>query len=184
MLPDTSYPEKAASMADLCARMHAAPDRLAAAVKGLTPAACEAHPLPGKWSVRECVEHIALVSLGWTDMCYEAIEDDYPRPRTADREWKAPLEAEARQSQQAALDVYRRHCANLAAFFGTLPPEDFTRKFKPVSWLTEPFQISECMNWGVVIHCDWHLVTLHRLRTALGTPLAWMIVYTERYQLK
>jgi hypothetical protein len=183
MIPNTNYPEKAASMADLINRIRLAPDRLAAALEGLTADDIVSHPIPGKWSIRECAEHISGVSIGWSDMFFESIEDFYTTPRTNDVKWRVPLETELKESIDSAVSVYRRHCNNLADLLSTLSAEDFTRKFKPVSWLTEPFQINESINWGVVIHCDYHLVTLHRLRTALGKPLDWMAIYTERYQI-
>ena len=183
MIPDTNYPEKAVSMAELINRIRLAPERLAAALEGLTADDIDAHPIPGKWSIRECTEHIASASIGWSDMFFEAIEDFYTTPRTIDNKWRVPLENELKESIDSAVSVYRRHANNLADFLSTLPAEDFARKFKAVSWLTESFQINESINWGVVIHCDYHLVTLHRLRTALEKPLDWMVVYIERYQI-
>ncbi len=181
MIPETNYPEKASSMADLIARLPRAAARVAAALDGITPAHAEETPYPGKWSIRETVEHIAGVSLGWTDIFYDAIAGAYPTPRDADPAWRAPLEAEARQSLASAVAVYRRHNSAVAEFLAALPAEDFTRPFKIVAFLTEPFLIKESINWGLVIHADYHLATLHLLRAALGDPLPWMAVYLERY---
>lgn len=183
MIPNTDYPEKATSMADLVARLGQAPERLALAVAGLTPDECEAHPFADEKSVRECAEHVACVSLGWTDHFFEAIEDLYESPRAATRSraWCEPLEAEARASLAAALAVYRRHNAFLATFLARLPDADFGRPFKRVAWLTEPFLIRESINWGCVLHCDWHLGQIQRKREVFGKPLPWLETYAQRW---
>lgn len=181
MIPNTDYTEKSVSMADLIVRLRAAPERLAAAVEGLTPAECEAVPVPDEKSIRECVEHIAGVSLGWTNIFFEAIEGVYDTPRVHDPKWMAPQEAEAHASQAAALAVFRRHNAWVAEFLAKLPPDDWGRPFKVVAFLTEPFLIRESINWGCVIHCDWHLAQVQLKRQILGKPLDWLAVYAQRY---
>jgi len=181
MIPVVEYPEKASSMADLIARLPLAVERLEAALDGLADAELTASPFPGKWSVRETVDHIVNVSIGWTDIFFSAIDDVYQTPRSWSTHWTTPLVAELQGSLAEALALYRRHHANMARFLATLPPEDFAREFKIVAFLTEPFQIKESVNWGLIIHCDYHLATMHKLRTALGKPLPWMQVYLERY---
>ena len=114
-------------------------------------------------------------------MFYEAIEDVHTATRSADKAWKDPLLAKAASSCTAALDVYTHQAEAVAALLETFPDGYFARKFKPVSWLTEPFQINESVNWGLVLHCDFHLATIHKLRTAHGKPLDWMAVYLQRF---
>lgn len=177
----TDYPEKAADMADLSARLRAAPERLDAAVADLTPAELEAHPVPNEKTLREVVEHVALVSLGWSDHFFEAIEDEYDSPRRQDKGWRVPLETEAALGVAAALAVYRRHNGFLADFLSRLPATDFRRPFKRVAWLTEPFQINESINWGCVLHCDWHLAQVHVKRLLLGKPQPWLSVFVTRW---
>lgn len=180
-IPTTDYPEKAVDMADLIARLRAAPERLAAAIIDLTPAELEAFPVPNEKSVRQVVEHVALVSLGWSDLFFEAIDDVYDNPRRQDTAWRVPLETQAQTGVAAALDVYRRHNAALAEFLGRLPAADFRRPFKRVSWLTEPFQINESINWGCVLHADWHLAQVHLKRLIFGKPLPWLSAFVTRW---
>jgi hypothetical protein len=181
MVPKTDYPEKASSLADLIERLPAAVDRVEAALEGLTAEQCACTPFPGKWSIRQTVEHIALVSLGWTDIFYQAIDGVYPTPRATDLAWRAPLEAQAQESLAGALAVFRAHNTHIAEFLATLPPTDFLRPFQVVAFLTEPFLIKESINWGLVIHADYHLATVHRVRLALDLPLEWMAIYLTRY---
>lgn len=181
MTPDTTYPEKAQSMSDLISRLPLAAERLQAALVGLTIDDCDASPFEGKWSIRQSAEHILSAALGWTDMCYQAIENEYLTPRSADINWRDSLLAAAAADVFEIPAVYLRHNNALATFLSSLPESDFARGFKPVAFLTEPFQISESINWGVVIHCDHHLATIEKNRKALGKPLLWLDVYLDRY---
>jgi hypothetical protein len=181
MIPNTDYPEKAVSMSDLIARLRLAPQRLSAALEGLSADECAASFNPDEWSTRECVIHVAKVSLGWTDIFYEAIADAYPTPRAANPHWKEALEEETGESMQSGLEVYRRHNEAVASFLAAMPAEDFDRPFKVVAFLSEPFQINESINWGLVLHCDYHLASIHNQRRMIGKPLDWMAVYLERF---
>ena len=181
MIPDVDYQEKASSMADLIARLPPAVDRVQSALADLSDEECCATPIAGKWSIRQTTEHIVSASLGWTEMFYQALEDVYTTPRTTNSRWTEPLIEESHLSIPSAIAVFRRNNAAVASFLATLPAGDFARGFKPVAFLTEPFQISESVNWGLVIHADYHLATLHKLRHTLGKPLSWMAVYLERY---
>jgi hypothetical protein len=178
---NTAYPEKAVDMADLIARLEAAPARVAAAIAGLPAEDLVAHPVAGKWSIAEQVRHIALVSVGWSEIFYSAIEDVYTTPRTSYPGWKAAREAEAEGGVEAAMDVFARQNRSVADFLRALPAGDFARPFKVVAFLTEPFQICESVNWGLVIHADWHLASICRLRALRGTPQDWLSVYLTRY---
>ncbi len=181
MVPRVDYPEKAVSLEDLIARLPQAVARVDAALDGLTDAEMAATPIPGKWSIDETVAHIAGASVGWTNILFQAVEDAYLTPRAWSAQWDAPLQAELRGGHAGALAVFGRNNAAVARFLATLPPSDFARGFKIVSFLTEPYQIKESVNWGLVIHADYHLATIHRLRECLHTPLPWLQVYLDRY---
>ena len=160
---------KGADMADLIRQLRAAPHILRDSVRDLSPQDLEATPIPGKWSTRQCVEHIALVSLGWTNIFYEAIAAAHPNLRHQDPQWAAPEEARARLSVTDALDVYERNNLRLADFLATLPPQDWTRKFPPVQWLTSPFEIRDHLHWGTIGHLHHHLKFIEEKRAAMLT---------------
>ena len=109
MIPCTDFPEKALSMADLRERLCAVPDRFEAAVAGLTEEECGLAVVPDEKTVRECAEHVAAVSLGWTDMLFEAVEDSHDTPRKVSLEWRQPLETRLHMSTSEALAVFREH---------------------------------------------------------------------------
>ncbi len=123
-------------------QLRASPQILRDALRHVSPQQLEATPIPGKWSTRHCVEHIVLVSLGWSNIFYEAIED--------------------------ALDVHERNNLRLADFLANLPPLDWTRKFPPVQWLTTPLEIRDHLHWGVIGHLYHHLLFIAQKRAALG----------------
>jgi hypothetical protein len=165
---------KGRDMADLIGQLRAAPARLRSSVDGLTMEELEAHPVPGTWSMRECVEHIALVSLGWTNIFYEAIGPYHDNIRNRNPEWAAPEEARAKRSLVDALDVYSMNNARVADYLATLPPDDWTRPFDRVQWLPCRFEIRDHLHWGLLGHLDHHLIKMHDKRVALGKPLPWM----------
>jgi len=72
---------KGIDMADLIGQLRAGPALLRQSVEGLTDAQVEATPVPRKWSTRTVVEHITLVGLGWTNICFEAIGKVHDNPR-------------------------------------------------------------------------------------------------------
>ncbi len=181
MIPDTNYPSKAASMADLIQRLHLAAPRLTAAVDGLSADEMTQVVVPQQKTVLQCVQHVAQAALGWTDMLYEAVEDACTTPRTGDRHWHTPLNDQCLGGLEAALWVYAQNNAVVAAFLGGLGQDAFDKPFKKVAWLSEPFRITDGVNWGLILHCDWHLAQVHLKRTILGKGLDWMAVYMERY---
>jgi len=181
MIPTSNYPEKASSMADLITRLSLAADRLEAAVDGLTAEECERIVAEDEFSIRGCVEHVAEAGLGWSEIFYDAVEGVYETPKSRDNMWKAPLSVRVVSGLAEALAVFRQQNQAIAEFLSALPDTDFDRDFRIVGFLTEPFQIKESVNWGLVIHCDYHLATIYKLRTLLGTPLPWMAVYLERF---
>ncbi|MEI8194439.1 MAG: DinB family protein [Phycisphaerae bacterium] len=162
---------KGVDVADLCRQLRAAPAILRAAVADLTLAELEARPIPDKWSTRGVVEHVALVSLGWTDIFYEATGKAYDNVRNHDLDWSASESARAKCGVAEALDVYDRHCHGIADYLQTLPPADWTRRFPAVQWLPHEFEIRDHLHWGIVGHLHYHLKFIVEKRAALGKPL-------------
>jgi hypothetical protein len=168
-------------MHDLIRRLTSAPERLEAAVAGLSLSDCERAVCSDERPIRDCVEHIAVYGLDWSEMFYQAISDTYPTPRSNTRHWKERLSAEAQTSMLAALWVYRRHNKSIAEFLSDMPVCAFDHPFAPDETGNDPFVIKDSLYWGLVEHCDYHLATLHKMRVALGKPLGWMAVYQTRY---
>ena len=180
-VPGTDYTDTSSSMSDLIWRLTLAPVRLESSIVGLTLDECRREVLPGEPSILECIEHVAIHGLDWSEQFYQAIADTYPNQRSHNSHWKERLAAEARTGLSAALGVFRKHNKSIAEFLATLPQSDFDRPFSPLHSTLEPFYIRDGIHWGLVLHCDYHLATIHKMRTALGKPLDWMAVYQTRY---
>lgn len=178
---DTDFSASPVCMADLVRRLTIAPARLEAALLGLTVAECEQVLLPGEPEIASVVEHVAIYALEWSALFFLAASNVYPTYRGQSSAWKDRLAAEARSGMRPALTVYRKHNKSVAEFLSSLPATDFDRPFTGGGPRSEPFWINIGINWGLVTHCDHHLSTIHKLRTALGKPLDWMAVYLERY---
>lgn len=161
----------------LAANVRHAPGRLRAALAGLTPDEIASAPVPGKWTVRQLVEHTVLVSLGWTDIYRESVAPIRPEIGPFHKGWKDEWDARTRVSIDDALAVMELNHAAVAAGLDRLPEEAFTFEHPSVQWLIQakiPFVIKESVNWGLSVHVDHHLIPLHAKRVALGKPLDWM----------
>lgn len=151
--------------------------RFRAGLAGLDAGDFDVHPIAGKWSLGEYVHHITEVDLGWTGMGYEAIGADVSLGRPYQKGWDDAALAKSRTSIAAALDVFDENHMAVAAFLAQLPEQALEAVRPGVSWLKDAgltFQISDNWNWGLVMHVDFSLRHMHRLRQAIGKPLAWM----------
>lgn len=161
----------------LLANLRHAPARVAAAVAGLSDDEIHATPIPGKWSVRECIEHIVKVDLGWTDILYEAVSPYHPELRQYVPNWHEAAKARLVKSLPDALNVLRQNHVEVMEYLEQLPEPAFVFEHRPVQWMVQakiPFVIKESVNWGLSVHPDHHLIHIHAKRQALGKPLDWM----------
>lgn len=163
---------KGVDMADLIRQLREAPAILRQSIAGLSDAELHAIPIPGKWSTRTVVEHIARVNLGWTNMLYEAIGKVHDNIRNHNPQWSADEDARAQRSVADALDVYELNSNRVADYLATLPPAEWTRKFPPVQWMTIDFEIRDHLHWGIVGHLHHHIQFIEEKREALGNPAA------------
>lgn len=151
--------------------------RFRAGLEGLDAGDFDVHPVAGKWSLGEYVHHITEVDLGWTGIGYEAIGADESLGRPYRNGWSEAALAKSRTGIAAALDVFDENHAEVAAVLAQLPEEALEKVRPGVSWLKDAqltFQINDNLNWGLVMHVDYSLRHMHRLRLAIGKPLAWM----------
>ena len=162
----------------LLANLHHAPLRLEAALAGLSDAELDGVPIPGKWSVRQCVTHIVQADLGWTDIFLDAVLPHHPElGKTRQPDWRIPLEKRLLTTIPQAVAVLHENHQQVIAVLEQLDEARFDYEYPPVQWLVDakiPFVIKESINWGLSVHVDHHLIHLHDKRLALGKPLAWM----------
>lgn len=102
-------------------------DVLRYVIADFTPTQINAHPVPGKWSVREVVCHIADFEPVYADRMKRVIAEDQPQLLSGDPDlFAARLAYSSRDLDEelALIDAVRKHTARILR---TLEPEDFQR---------------------------------------------------------
>jgi hypothetical protein len=104
------------------------PARLRAAVEGMTAAQLDAAPIPGKWSTRQVICHIADFEPVYVDRMKRVIAEHEPMMFGANPdEFAASLAYDQRdlQVELQLIAVTRQH---MTGILRTLPPEEFQRR--------------------------------------------------------
>jgi len=105
----------------------AGPSKLREAIAGMTAAELAAAPVPGRWSTRQVICHIADFEPVYADRMKRVIAEHEPTMFGGDPdEFAAALAYDQRDLELdlQLIDVVRQHVAGILR---TLPPEDFQR---------------------------------------------------------
>jgi uncharacterized damage-inducible protein DinB len=105
----------------------AGPGLLRRAVEGLTPEQLDALPIPGNWSIRQVVCHVADAELLYADRIRRILAEDQPALVKADPDrYLAALSVSNRdfEDELALIEAIRRHIGQILA---ALPPQAFDR---------------------------------------------------------
>lgn len=105
----------------------AGPALLRRAVEGLTPEQLDAFPVPGTWSIRQVVCHVADAELLYADRIRRILAEDKPALMRADPDqYLAALSVSNRdiQDELVLIEVIRRHIGRILA---AQPPEAYDR---------------------------------------------------------
>lgn len=150
-------------------RYEQAPDKLRAAVAGLTHAEITARPGPGKWSVLEVVVHIADSDAISIDRMKRILTEDDPSLLYADETAYVDRLFTHDQSLEdalALLEVGRRQWARVLR---KLPDEAFARtgRHNRRGTVSLGQLVGDYIN-----HIDEHLTFIHGKRANLGKPLS------------
>ncbi len=106
----------------------AGPAMLRAAISGMTPGEIDAAPVPGKWSTRQVVCHIADFEPVYADRLKRVIAEDEPTLLSGDENLFAARLAYGQRDiaeELQLIDATRRHVARILR---TLKPQDFQRR--------------------------------------------------------
>lgn len=139
-------------------RLRALPDELEALVGGLTDADLD-HVLPGEWTVRQIVHHLADSHMSAVFRFKLPLTEDSPRFMTYDQDAFADL-ADYRMPIAPSMDILRGLHARFVALLSALTEEQWTRQGVHAEW--GPLPVSEVAA-RYARHCDNHIEQINRV---------------------
>ena len=150
----------------LVAQYKAGYDEVAASLEGFPEEQLSAHPIPGKWSAREIVQHLADSEMNSAIRLRKLLTEESPQIQGYDQdEYAARLRYNERDIAPA-LDALRGARATTAQLLDSMTDEDWSRegthsesgRYTARDWL----QI-------YAAHAHNHAAQIRRLREALKT---------------
>ena len=135
------------------------------ALEGLSEADLSAHPLPGKWSAREIVQHLADSESISAQRLRKLLVEAHPIIQAYDQEaWAIRLRYNQRDLAPA-LEAFRAARATTLQLLQAMSAEDWARG----GWHTESGAYS-AETWLQIYadHAHNHAAQIRRLRAALG----------------
>ena len=143
----------------------AGPVALRQAIQGMTPAQLNSAPIPGKWSTRQVICHIADFEPVYADRIKRVIAEDEPLLLSGDPDqFAAKLAYDQRdlETELQLIEVVRRH---LAGILRTLPVKTFQRAGKHSH---DGLLTIETLLTRITGHIPHHVKTIAEKRAALG----------------
>ena len=141
------------------------PRLLRDALHGMTDEQIDAAPIPGKWTTRQVVCHIADFEPIYADRMKRVIAEENPTMFGGDPDlFAARLAYDARdiEGELQMIETVRRHMARILK---TLKPEDFQRK--GIHSERGPLTLEELLT-GISKHIPHHVRFIEEKRSALA----------------
>lgn len=142
----------------------AGPGQLRAAVAGMTPEQLNARPIPGKWSTRQVVCHLADFECVYADRLKRVIAEEQPTMFGGDPDlFAARLAYDARDLdlELDLVEITRRH---VAAILRTLTPADLQRTGNHSE--VGPVTLEKLLT-NIINHIPHHVRFIEQKRAAL-----------------
>ena len=114
--------------ADLISGYCAGPQMLRAAVAGMTAEQLDARPIPGKWSTKQVICHIADFEPVYVDRMKRVIAENEPTLLSGDPDLFAARLAYDQRDVAVELDFIEAARKHMEPILRSLRPEDFLRK--------------------------------------------------------
>jgi uncharacterized damage-inducible protein DinB len=142
-----------------------APDRLRAAVAGLSASQLDTGYREGGWTARQVVHHLADAHLNWYVRVRLALTEDQPTIRPYDEVRWAELQDARESPVELSLQLFDGLHGRWVRLFESLAPADWARRFlhPERGWLTIE-SILPVMAW----HCRHHTAHITELRKRMG----------------
>ncbi len=149
----------------LIARYAAGYDEVARALEGFPPDALSAHPIPGKWSAREIVHHLADSESISAHRLRKLLVEDHAVIQGYDQEAYAVRLGYNRRDLAPALDAFRAARATTMQLLEAMSVADWERE----GWHTESGRYA-AETWLTIYaaHAHGHAAQIRRLRETLG----------------
>jgi uncharacterized damage-inducible protein DinB len=106
----------------------AGPQQLRVAVAGMTAEQFDARPIPGKWSTRQVICHLADFELVYADRMKRVIAENEPTMFGGDPDLFAARLAYDHRDVAVELDLIEAARRQMGAVLRSLTPEDFQRR--------------------------------------------------------
>ncbi len=142
----------------------AGPRQLRNAIAGLTSDQLNAHPVPGKWSIKEVVCHIADYEPVYADRMKRVIAEDQPTLLAGSPDdFVARLAYDQRDVHEelALIEVVR---SQMARILRALPPDDFKRT--GVHSVRGPVALEKLLQ-QITAHIPHHLAIVEEKKKAM-----------------
>ena len=141
------------------------PQKLREAIAGMTPEQIDAAPVPGKWSTRQVVCHLADFEPIYADRMKRSIAEDEPTIFGGDpNAFATHLAYEQRDIEEELLMIesIRKHVARILR---TLPPDAFQRKVNHSE--DGPITLQSLLE-HITNHISHHVQFIEEKRQAMG----------------
>jgi uncharacterized damage-inducible protein DinB len=156
---------KAMSNAQLIAEYLAGPQELRAAVTGMTAEQIDATPIPGKWSTKQVICHIADFEPVYADRMKRVIAENEPMMMNGDPDLFAARLAYDQRDVEVELDFIEVTRKHMGAILRSLVPSDFQRQGNH----SEAGLITlETLLTNITNHIPHHLKFIEEKRAALA----------------
>ena len=150
-------------ISDYCA----GPEKLRAAVAGMTAEQLEARPIAGKWSTKQVVCHIADFEPVYVDRMKRVIAEHEPTLFSGDPDLFAARLAYDRRDVTVELDFIEFARRHMDSILKSLQPEDFLRHGNHSE--AGPITLEKLLT-NITNHIPHHIKFIDEKRAALNSP--------------
>jgi len=143
----------------------AGPQKLRAAVAGMTAEQLDARPIPGKWSTKQVICHLADFEPVYVDRMKRVIAENEPTMFSGDPDLFAARLAYDQRDMSVELDFIALARKHMGAILRALKPGDFQRK--GIHSEAGPITLEKLLT-NIANHIPHHVKFVEEKRAALG----------------
>lgn len=145
----------------------AGPQKLRAAVAGMTAEQLDARPISGKWSTKQVICHLADFEPVYVDRMKRVIAEDQPTMFSGDPNLFAARLAYDHRDVAVELDFIEVARKHMGPILRALKPDDFQRT--GIHSEAEPITLEKLLT-NITNHIPHHIKFIDEKRAALASP--------------